>query len=347
MMKYSTLFLLVVTILSCTERKDTFIPEKFEIETTTVEFPHVVHDIIQFENGFIVNVQGFTFGADRNIAYLDKSFQLDTVKTKQLNKGLNYVDAIWTSGDTLYLTEKAFTVKYWKNNTWNFFKTIPREEVRNESRELNYPIYEDDEFIVRSCCMGEWGGAIYFKDKKSGKTYSCQATCLKFIQKLNGSFYVTSSLPHMEGFSQVLKIDNPRELYEIQTKEQLKNCGWYDIYSDKGNKITHPTGYDKGYEILLDTIGVNILGSFAYKNHIYHIYTDMKWNTYLGYIENKKPIAIDTIIKGKVALFSRVRDLKHNPNIFPIMSRDLNGVILVKDKKVKLVEFKLSKDNVD
>lgn len=306
-----------------------------------MNLPNAVKDIIQYEGGFICNFETYD-DTSIQIGYLEKSFQFNEEKSRLLNNDLMYVESIWTSGDTLYLID-AKTVKYWNHDKWVVSKRLPIEDVKNYmSSDLNYPIYEDREFVVRSCCRGEFGGAIYFEDKKTNKTYSCQATCLMAVQKIGGSFYVSSTLPHFDGFSTVFKIDDPRKLYEIRDKSQLVDCGWYDIYSEnpKDDQIEHPAGYDKGYDVLLDTIGINLVGAFARKKNIYHIYSDDDY-TYLGYIKNGKTVAIDTLIE-KETWFGNVRDLKHNSTIFPIRNRCFNGLILLKNNQIKIVEFKLN-----
>lgn len=338
-MKYIISILIIFVFISCTEHDEKFIPEKFEIETSVVNFPFEVKEIIQFEKGYICNFEN-SYDSIFHLGFVDKSFHLMEEKTTKLNHDLIYVRSIWTSHDTLFVIDMN-TVKFWKNNQWHFYKSLPVEDQSNYmSHELNYPIYEDDEFIVKSCCRGEFGGAIFFKDKKSGKTYSCESTSTKAVYKIEGCYYVSSSLPHGTGFTKVIKIDDPRKLYEIKKKSQLVDCGWYDIYSEypRKDEIKHPFGYDKGFEVIIDTMDIMIIGVFESKKHLYHIFSDDK-NTYLGYFENKKPIVIDTMIK-KVSWFGPVRDIQNNSNLFPIKCRYFNGVILREGNKLRLIEFK-------
>ncbi len=328
-----------MSILSCSEKVGEFIPENFVIEKSEVILPFEVKEIIQFENGYICNFENYD-DTSFNIGLFDKSFNLERAKTILLNSDLKFVKSIWTSEDTLFVTD-SYTVKYWRNNRWNFYKSLPKEDVTNyKSYQLNYPIYEDNQFIIKSCSRGEFGGAVYFKDKKTRKTYSCEATSIKSVNKIKGSYYVTSSLPHGSGFSKVIKINDPKKLYEIKQKSQLLDCAWYDIYSKdpRNYEIKHPIGYDKGFEVLVDTIDIMIIGAFVSKNQLYHFFSDNK-NTYLGYFNNRKPIVLDTII-NKVSWYGAVRDIQNNNNIFPINSRFLNGVIIKEGNKIRLVEFK-------
>ncbi len=338
-MKYFYSIFIIILLNSCTEKKNIFIPEKFEIEKIEVELPVDFFDIIQFENGFVFISK---YDTPFSIGYLNSDFSVNTEVSILMNQDENKCNhKIWTSNDTLFGIKvylESYSIVYWKNNSWNIKESHNISKANYFSEELKIPIYEDDEFLVRTCCAGEFGGAIYFKDKKTRKTYSCQATCLAGIQKINGSFYLTSSLPHISGMSKVFKIKNPRNLYEIKKKCQLENCRWYDIYpEDFRQEIKHPVGYDKGYEILLDTSNINIIGSFVKKSQLYHIYSDSK-NTYLGYIKEKKIVAIDTLANKRVH-FGNVRDIKHNSNIFPIKSQDFNGLIIIKGMQIKMIEF--------
>jgi hypothetical protein len=340
MIKYTTIILAILTLLSCNEQKDYFIPEKFEIEKSNVTLPFEANEIIQFENGYICNFENYD-DSSFHLGFIDKTFKLNNIKTKLLNQDLKLVKSIWTSHDTLFVID-IFTIKFWKNNHWNILKTLPNEDKTNfKSYELNYPIYNDENFSVKSCCLGEFGGAIYFRDKKSGKTYSCEATSVISVNKIHDSYYVTSSLPHGSGFTKVIKIDNPRNLYEIKKKSQLFDCGWYDIYpEDPNNEIKHPIGYDKGFEVLIDTMDIMIIGSFVKNEQLYHVFSDNK-NTYLGYFKNKKPVVLYTII-NKPSWYGKVRDIQNNSNLFPIKNRYLNGVILREYNKLKLIEFKIN-----
>ncbi len=338
-MKYFYSIFILILLNSCSEKKNNFIPEKFEIEKIELEMQFDFFDIVQFKNGYVfISKDDFPF----SIAYLNSDFSVNTEVSKLMNQDENKCNhKIWTSNDTLFgikVCSGSYSIVYWKNNSWKIKESHNISKANYFTEELNIPIYEDDEFLVRTCCGGEFGGAIYFKEKKTRKTYSCEATCLAGIQKINGSFYLTSSLPHFSGMSKVFKIKNPRNLYEIKKKSQLEDCSWYDIYpEDYRQEIKHPFGYDKGYEILLDTLDINIIGSFTKKSQLYQIYSDRK-NTYLGYIKRRKLNAIDTLL-NKTAYSGNVRDIKHNSNIFPVNSRDFQGLIIIKGKQIKIIEF--------
>ncbi|MEY4893281.1 MAG: hypothetical protein RL751_91 [Bacteroidota bacterium] len=326
-------------LCSCAAHDEKFIPEKFEIARTVVRLPFDVKEIVAFEGGYVCNFENFN-DTLFHIGFLDKNFHLKKQKTKQLNLGLQRLRAIWTAHDTLFAIDLNM-IKYWRNAHWNFYKVLPIENKTTfMSYELNYPIYEDAQFIVRSCSKGEFGGAVFFKDKKTGKTYSCESTSIKAVDKIDGVYYVSSSLAHGCGFAKVLQIADPRRLYEIKNKSQGCDCGWYDIYSKDpfNDQIKHPSGYDKGFKVLVDTTDIQIIGAFVSKDFLYHIFSDAK-NTYLGYFDDQKPVILDTIVQ-KVSRYGYVRDLQNNPNLFVMKSSHFNGVIVRDKHKIRLIEFK-------
>ncbi len=333
------IILFSLILFSCTEQNEKFVPEKFEIERSVVKMPLTVKEIIAFEGGYVCNFENWE-DTTVHIGFLDKNFQLKKQKTKQLNLGLQRLRAIWTVHDTLFAIDLNM-IKYWRNAHWKYYKTLPIENKTTfMSYELNYPIYEDAQFIVRSCSKGEFGGAVFFKDKKTGKTYSCESTSIKAVHKIDGVYYVSSSLAHGCGFSKVLQIADPRKLFEIKNKSQLCDCGWYDIYSKDptNDQIKHPIGYDKGFKVLVDTTDIQIIGAFVSKDFLYHIFSDAK-NTYLGYFDHQNPVVLDTIVQ-KVSRYGCVRDLQNNPNLFVIKSSHFNGVIVRDKNKIRLIKFK-------
>lgn len=340
--KYCLYSCFLLSLFSCSEKNDNnnFVFEKFIIDTTTVKFKFSPRDIIKYKNGYLCNVN--TYGENnQSLIFLNDDFSINETFSKKLNNGLIAdINAIWTSNDTLFAVHgfRFYDVRYWTNDKWTVIDTNSMNRETYMHHELNYPIYEDKDFIITSCCRGEFGGAIFFKDKKNGKTYSCKATCLVGIQKIDNSYYVVSSLAHMYGSSQIIKIDNPRNLYEIKNETQLYDCSWYDIYSDNSVEIDHPKGHDKGYTVLLDTFSVQILGTFEHKNQQYHIYSDEN-NTYVGYLKDSKITPLDTIC-NKTLWMSRVRDLKHNADILPFHGQNaLRGIIELNQNKIKLINF--------
>lgn len=151
-------------------------------------------------------------------------------------------------------------------------------------------IYDDEKYIVSKTCSGEWGGTIKFKNKKSGIEYSAASTCPVVVNKLDGKYYITNTLAHLSGFSEILEISNPDSMTVYELPKPRKK---------KGKKILRYVGDDeskstKGTKQLVDSIGVLTLASFPYNGHLYHIVTDFR-KTFLATVENNKFVTIDTV----------------------------------------------------
>src|SRR5215204_5457678 len=118
-MKYFTLIFLFFAMLSCSEKQESFIPEKFEIEKSEVELPYDVRDLIKYENGYICCFDSYNDTAF-TIGFLNQDFTLNRIKSKRLNQEKNqWFSAIWTSGDTLYGIiggRRGYSKMYWNKD---------------------------------------------------------------------------------------------------------------------------------------------------------------------------------------------------------------------------------------
>ena len=172
--------------------------------------------------------------------------------------------------------------------------TINKKTADNFRRQ-NFNFFEDEKYIVRKTCSGEWGGTVWFKNKKTGIERGCAATCPVVINKLDGKYFVTATLNHLSGFSQVLEIDNPELLNTFKLPKPRAVVG---------KRIIRAVGDDesqsnKGSKILLDTTRVSILLSFSLNGQLYHVFTDYK-KSYLGKIQSKKLVIIATVSQESV-----------------------------------------------
>jgi hypothetical protein len=97
------------------------------------------------------------------------------------------------------------------------------ESPKNDTALLGKCRYEDDDFEVYSSCQGEWGGLLYFVDKKNeNKIYYVECTCLKMIDYKDNAYLITETLAHMSGSSVVTKLKDPRTLHSMTRDALLK-----------------------------------------------------------------------------------------------------------------------------
>jgi hypothetical protein len=141
-------------------------------------------------------------------------------------------------------------------------------------------LYEDDTYVVSAYCYGEFGGGLFFKNKHTDSTYTCQATCALNVIKLQNRYVVSCALAHMMGFAQVFEIADPRQMKAVPAARRK---------SGKHPKIVVAQGElsTAGTKTLADSLGVLLSGSFPLNGRPYFIVTDFK-NTYLATIENSR-----------------------------------------------------------
>jgi hypothetical protein len=139
-------------------------------------------------------------------------------------------------------------------------------------------LYEDDAYVVSAYCYGEFGGGLFFKNKHTDSTYTCQATCAFNIIKLQNRYVVSCALAHMAGFAQVLEIADPRRMKAVPATKKR---------SGKRPRIVIAGGEPStmGTTTLADSVGVLLSGSFPLNGRLYFIVANHE-KTYLTTIEN-------------------------------------------------------------
>lgn len=194
--------------------------------------------------------------------------------------------------------------------------------------------YEDENYKVRETCSGEWGGTVYFKNKKTHKETAASATCVVNVNKIDGKYFVTSSLNHLSRSTKIIEIDNPAELDVFKLpkpKSFYKGKGIYSV-DDVESKST------KGTKKVLDSIRVLALASFIWKKNLYHLYTDTS-NVYLATIENKKFKNILKIYDKGIFEFTQYKT-KDGHLILYFKREDEEGYFDIQENEIILTKFK-------
>ncbi|WEK34979.1 MAG: hypothetical protein P0Y53_21025 [Candidatus Pseudobacter hemicellulosilyticus] len=132
-------------------------------------------------------------------------------------------------------------------------------------------LFEDEMYICYSSCSGEWGGTLYFYNKKNKQTYYTEATCANTVIKKEGKYYVLAHLGHMEGFTTLKMIKRPDLLPQLRKapgrNDSIKYAGW------PGNTIKENT-YDS---TIIDLMGVQFFSTFTINNRtVYLIHDDCR-----------------------------------------------------------------------
>lgn len=206
-------------------------------------------------------------------------------------------------------------------------KTNTKSEFKGEYdsfKKKNENFYEDENYVVKDSCRGEFGGVIYFINKETKKIYVAKGTCPSSLIKINSKFYLTTSLAHMYGFSAIYEINDPNELTELNLT---------DSENDKFFKKKSETGLKELYK----KIGGTIIVSFPYKNELYFITSD-NTGTYLTRRKNSELIKIKKLLDYKVFTYEtdiKVTENNHYLNNFQTAKGRI-GFFDIKDNVIKI-----------
>jgi len=165
--------------------------------------------------------------------------------------------------------------------------------------------YEDENYTVTTECHGEFGGEVYFKNKKNNTVTVASATCPVIINKLNSKYYLTASLPHLSGFYNIYEIDDPTELV-----------------TKANDSVFHNTGDSRsGMKLLSADADKTIVLSFVYKLKLYHIVFDTFANeSYIAVTEKAYLKKIQKLNNWPIVITNDVKITKngHNAALFYI-----------------------------
>lgn len=222
---------------------------------------------------------------------------------------------IVVENDSLYVKESQF-------EKYNFVLGAYVADFKlTKTKELKF--YEDEFYDIYTTCNGEWGGTIYFKNKKTNESYEASSTCPIVINKIDSQYYVTNYMGHMMGFASVLKIQDPSKL-EIS-----------DLKFDRHEG----SQFNKGAETLLDTMNFYIPTSFVVDNQLFHLYSDEK-GTYIGKIENGR---INPIYKFDFTFYAHFNQhLDNGKQLLTCHFEDSekSGILIIDGKKFRFYRQK-------
>jgi hypothetical protein len=200
------------------------------------------------------------------------------------------------------------------------------------------PLFDDNNFTVTGTCSGEWGGTIRFTDKKTKKEFVAEATCPISVDKLNGNYYVTSSLAHMRGFTEIIRIKDPKEMDIFKAKKPKKVNGKKYIYV--GDNESHSK---TGTTQILDSIGILTLAVFPFENEFYYITTDFI-STNICKIRDKKFVMAATLPINDVWSYDQQIIKTNNNHTILIFNNQIKGYLDIFQNKIKIVT--VEKDSI-
>lgn len=332
--KLSLVLYVAMFFCSCQGENKKEIKEKFRIQT----HHYSVKDKIKtttFHNGFF-----YCLSDKGELTCLTDEFSVDSVFTSKVNQ-FN-LDNIFVHNDTLMAERKShrggFELIFLNNvNNWEVCST----EIQNWKRliyERNKKLFEDDRFVVSGSCFGEFGGSVFFLDKSTKKTYSCPSTCPLTINKIGNEYYLTSTLTHLSGHTEVLKIKEPTKLYNLEIDSLIGVNNWWEILPADKDVSERRNQYLIGTEMILDTVGVLTSASFCYNNKLYLINTDSK-ETFISEIKGNSLARVNVIFESPLWSYSSNITKYKNFLLTFFINKKFSGFFVIKNDLISIIIF--------
>lgn len=202
-------------------------------------------------------------------------------------------------------------------------------------------ILEDDDYYVTTLHYGEWGGATWFKDKKTGIEYEAPVGSFA-VRKAKGVYYLMTSQAIYKVMQPKLLVNVGRGAYHSY-KDPKKLGEFYDRKA-KGNYDALETIYRSSIP-QGDDYKFYSPPSFVVNGNLYMLTTDST-KTYIATIANKQLVPVATI--GENIFLYENENAYRNRHIsqsipFSTGNKELYGVLEIKGSTIYLHYFKQGK----
>jgi hypothetical protein len=330
-----TVLFFLTAFIACTNRKQDIKTKDFSVTVKSLKADTLISSALYY-NGYILCLR-----EDHKLFVLDTTLNLADSLTSEFS-GIN-IRFLHSYNDTIILS----------TNKDIFFldKDFVLKKFNAKPLKYGIPYYNDSIYHIYACSVGEWGGAVFFWNQKTNKTFSYPATSVQQVLKFKGNYIVSSFLAHLSGFSDYLSIKDPEKLYELKDEKQKTYCNWYmEVDSIKNKKLTD-TLTPPGTKYYADEFTTRTMVMFPYKDSLYSIYcTDSA--TILAKHVNFKLIPIDTLLKKKIIFHSSAIHLTNNVVVTAyraswatsdarnkMINYQNTGLIFIKDNRIRFLEF--------
>jgi hypothetical protein len=224
---------------------------------------------IRFYNNDIVTVLGNT-----TWVVFDSAFN----RKKDAEIKLNNLKPMWFNrfGDATYIGRDD---NYYEVRGEYIISKIDTSVFMNRLDSLDMPFgpidYSDKVYDVSVCGFGEFGGCIYFRDKKTNKVYSLPTYYGDIIFYKNAYHLIHS----YDDWSMYIKIKDPRKLYEIENPVPMlyRKCdcekGSDEYYGRVDSVKRKRWQRDRGLVIYFESKKQRIqtIKTFIYRDNLYSL----------------------------------------------------------------------------
>lgn len=331
-----TIFFFLTAFITCSSKKQDTKTKDFLVSVKSIKGDTVITSAVYYD-GHILCLQ-----EDNKLFVLDTTFNfVDSLTAKFAKLKIqflhSYNDTILLSADKdIFYLDTGFVLKKYTNKPFKY----------------QFPYFTDSTYYVYACSAGEWGGAVFFWNKKTNRTYSYPATDVQQVFKFNDEYVVSSFLAHLSGISDYLFIKDPTKMYELKDEKQKTFCNWYMEVDSINDKKLFDTLTPPGVKYYADSFITRTVTTFPYKNEIYSIYcTDSA--TILAKFKNQRLSVIDTLLHHRLTFHSAKTHLTPNGIVTAYRATGSQGgegntltpyqntgLIFIKNNTIDFLEFK-------
>lgn len=287
-MKKILLFTFLVSIISCNSNNIN-VPDvkdsksdlpRFKIVIDTIDAPENINDINFYKDKILLKGENVTW-------LMNHDFSIDSSKTSRYNQ--KKFDYIVNYRDTLIapLIRGNKPYYYYLDDKFNWHSVKIKDNnaqklIWKEPYFLNDSIYD-----IYSCCNGEFGGMLYFKNKKTGRTTATMITCVNEIFRYNNVYYVSKFLAHMGASSSLIVISDPEKLQEVSSDTLICSYWLERLQSiDSWDSVTR--AFSTGLDFIIGpTYDSTLISTFVFNNYLIGLlHLDTAKKTYLSFIND-------------------------------------------------------------
>lgn len=330
-MRFLLFTVLAIIVWSCNPRSKSSSIDKFVVKKYSIALDIKVLTTLFYKGHY------FCLTDEKRFICLNDKFEVDSSMTNSINQ--LRVDFSFISGDSLIAGVYSQGIE-----PYNYFLNSDLKWERIELNRKEDQLFEDEKFIVTACCFGEFGGSVFFTDKKSNRVYSCAATCATTINKLDECYFVTVSLAHESGSTIILKIEDPTKLVELRSDRLKHFCNWWVERLDPKDYVASREKFMVGAQEFIDTLGLLTLTSFVFNDQIYHINSDRN-NTFISKVKGDKFVQLDSIFNEYISSSEPKSRKCGNKQLISFRSRNASGFLSISNDTISAITFGNRKKN--
>lgn len=282
-MKIIGIALFFTLMCSCVFHKE---DDKVQVNFTSI----TKYGLIDIYNEVVLDSNLLLFTKDDGVLQVDPN-----LKVTQIDDSGVHWDQVWCVNDSLFMGRES--------NRYFYAKVIDSKLIVDSTVSFtyeyldrpSYPLYEDDDFEMTSCCMGEFGGTVFIKSKTiPDLEYAFEATCpIQVIRKKHNSYYVLVDLRHLSGHSAVIQINDITKIKPLQPHE-VKYCNYFTEYYSQ-----HSESFDP---LLYDSLQSEMLG-----NNNYYIFDSLRIQLMHGFLDHQNELEVLYLSEGQVR-YGRIKN---------------------------------------